>query len=493
MYSAPLCAVLISLVAVPLIVLSRNRPNLREFWTLAAAFIKWGLVISMLPGVLHGQDYAITLFEIVPRVGLSLRVDAAGLFFALVSSTLWIITSFYSIGYMRGVEASKQTRYFASFAVCLSATMGIAFAANLVTFLIFYEMLSIATYPLVIHNETPEALRSGHKYLAYALSAGLLLILAVIWTYQISGTVDFQAGGFLHSQLGNARTFQILFLLFLAGAGVKAGLMPFHSWLPAAMVAPTPVSALLHAVAVVKAGVFAIIRIVGFVFGPGFLTEIGSWQVLAWLSVITLLSASLIALRQNELKRRLAYSTIAHLSYILLGLSLLGMSAWQGGLLHLANHATLKITLFFVAGAIYVKTRLQHISDLDGIGRKMPITMGAFTVASLGLTGIPPLNGFISKWYLASGTLEGQAPLFFAFLLLASLLCGAYLLPIVYRAYFREAQDGAPALDEAHPLLLIPLVLTALASVALGLFPNGVMHLYDLSTTVASSVLGVSP
>lgn len=487
----PIAAIGVSLLAVPLIALSDRHPKLRESWTLIAAFIKWAIVLSMLPGVMAGKVYVFTLGEIVPDIPFMFRVDTLGLYFALVASTLWILTSVYSIQYMRDVKAVKQTRYFASFALCLSATIAIAFSANLVTFVISYEILSIATYPLVIHKETEEAIRAGRKYLVYALTAGILFILAVVWTYQISDSLEFKAGGFLHAGVASPQALTFLFVLFIAACGVKAGLMPLHSWLPAAMVAPTPVSALLHAVAVVKAGVFALLRIVGFVFGPEVLSQIGGWQILAWLAGGTLLIASLLALQQDNLKKRLAYSTIAHLSYILLGASLLGISGWQGALLHLSNHAFLKITLFFAAGAIYVKTHRESVSELDGIGRQMPFTMGAFALASIGLVGIPPLNGFISKWFLVLGTLQQNQLFFFVLLLFASLLCGAYLLSVVFRAFFRKPSQPIHGIDEASPWLVVPLCITAVVSLIWGLVPDSFIYLYSLSSQIAFAVLGV--
>jgi multicomponent Na+:H+ antiporter subunit D len=264
----PFLAIAVSLMAVPLILLSSRRPKLREAWTLIAAVVKFGLIVSLLPAALEGRIAEFTIIEIARGIDLHLRVDPLGIFFALVASSLWILTSFYSIGYVRGAHEKKQTRYFASFAVCLSATIGIAFAANLLTFLIFYEILSLATYPLVVHKESDEAYRSARMYLVYALTAGVVLIAAVGWTYTMAGTVDFKPGGFLGDVLKDPWLARTLFLLFLVGVGVKAGIMPLHSWLPRAMVAPTPVSALLHAVAVVKSGVFGVIRVVGFVFGP---------------------------------------------------------------------------------------------------------------------------------------------------------------------------------------------------------------------------------
>lgn len=484
----PLLAVLVSLVAVVLIAIPNQRPNIRESWTIMAALAKFAIVLSMLPEVLGGSYPEITLFTISPGISLALKVDALGIIFGLSASFLWILTSFFSIGYVRGVPEHKQTRYFASFAMCLSATMGIAFAANLFTLVIFYEILTIATYPLVIHKETPEAIFGGRKYLVYLLTGGVFLLFALALTYQTAGSVDFQPGGILTAQTSK-NTVILLFGLFLLSFGVKSAVMPLHSWLPTAMVAPTPVSALLHAVAVVKAGVFGFARVIGFIIGPGALHDSGASGFLAGLAAATILAASLIALRQDNLKARLAYSTIGHLSYIVLGLALLSSSAWTGGLLHIVNHAVAKITLFFCAGAIYVKTHYQNVSDLNGIGRQMPVTMGAFALASLGLAGIPPVNGFISKWYLVLGSLETGQVVIVIILLLSGLLNAGYLLSIVARAFFMPS-NRFTKFNEASPLLVVPLVLTAVFSLLLGLLPDKLPYFFQLAYRIAGSVIG---
>jgi multicomponent Na+:H+ antiporter subunit D len=484
----PLAAVLVSLAAVPLILLSERRPNLRELWTLVAAFAKLGLVLALLPGALAGRVAQTRLLDLSPGVALELRADPLGVYFALVASALWVLTSFYSIGYVRGVGEKRQTRYFASFAVCLSATLGIAFSANLLTFLLFYEVLTVATYPLVVHKESREALAAGRKYLAFALSAGVALIAAVAWTHTLAGGLDFVAGGLLADVELDPAAGRALFLLFLGGVGVKAGLLPLQSWLPAAMVAPTPVSALLHAVAVVKSGVFGVVRVVGFVFGPDRMRELGLDLLLAGIAAATILLASLIAMNQDNLKARLAYSTIGHLSYIVLGVALLSPDGFAGGVFHLATHATMKITLFFCAGAIYVHLKKDRISQLDGVGRDMPWTMGAFTVGAAGLAGVPPVNGFLSKWFLCLGALEAGELWALGVFLTSGLLNAAYFFPIVQRAFFRPAVGETKG--EASPLLVVPLVLCALASLALGVFPNGFLRLFDLARAVAASALG---
>jgi multicomponent Na+:H+ antiporter subunit D len=491
MYSSliPFYAMMVSLVAAPLIILSSRNADLREFWTVAASIIKFALVFLLLPGALVGRIAGFTFWEISPGIALALKADPFGVFFALVASGLWILTSIYSIGYVRGLKEHKQTRYFASFAVCLSATIGIAFAANLLTFVIFYEILTIATYPLVIHKETKIAINAGRKYLVYTLTAGVLLIAATALTYRITGALDFRAGGLFGSASVSPAAITVLFFLFLGGVGVKAAIMPLHSWLPAAMVAPTPVSALLHAVAVVKSGVFGVIRVVGFVFGPELMRQFGFNTLLASLAGVTIILASLLAFRQDNLKHLLAYSTIGHLSYIVLGAALLSPASLIGGLLHIANHATLKITLFFCAGAIYVKHHKEKISEMDGIGRAMPWTMGAFTVGAIGLAGIPPLNGFVSKWQLGLGSLQAGEILPLVILVISGLLNAGYFAPVIYRAFLKKA--AAPYdKGEASPAMVIPIVITAFLSLLLGLNPDLFFHFYRLAATVSGSILG---
>ncbi len=488
----PLLALLASLAAVPLIVASgEKRPNLREAWTLIAATLKAGIVYSMLPAVLAGQTFTCRVLEISPGVVLELETDALGMIFAIVASTLWLLTSFYSIGYVRGTGEHKQTRYFASFAVCLSATIGISFAANLLTFFVFFETLTLATYPLVLHKETREAKAGARKYLCYTLPAGLSLLLAIAITWSLAGTIDFRAGGILDPSMASTGQLRILFILFILGVGVKAGLMPIHAWLPAAMVAPTPVSALLHAVAVVKAGVFGVLRVTGFVFGPELASSLGTGHALAWVAGITLTVASLLAMKQDNLKRRLAYSTVGHLSYIVLGAALINGWSWTGATLHLMFHATMKITLFFCAGAIYVRTHKQNISGMVGIGRQMPFTMAAFAVGAVGLAGVPGVNGFVSKWGLASGAAAAQEPLFLGLLVLSGVLNAAYFFPIVHQAFFKRS-DAFPRLGEASPFMVAPLCITAAISLLLGVAPNIGVHAWELANMSARAVTGGS-
>ncbi len=477
----PLLAVLVSLLAtLPLMISSR--PNIREAWTFAAAIAKFLLIASMVPIVLQGTQIEYTIIRVLPAVALKFRVDAFGLMFALVSSTLWIVTSAYSIGYMRGLNEHGQTRYFCFFALSLSATIGVAFSANLLTLYLFYEILSFATYPLVAHHQDKEARSSGRKYLLYIVGSSIGLVLpAMMVIYFQTGTLEFTANGFMNE--AGPRSLQLLILLLMLFGFAKAGIMPFHSWLPAAMVAPTPVSALLHAVAVVKVGVFCILRIITGVFGVGLLASLHLGTILCYIAAFTIIAASLIALAQDELKRRLAFSTISQLSYIVLGAALLSPKGLTGAMVHITMHAFGKITLFFCAGAIFVATGTKHISRMTGIGRRMPVTMFAFLIGALSVIGLPPCGGFISKWYLVLGTLDANRLLMLFVLLLSSILNAAYFLPIVYRAYFCKPEDSLfeSVRKEAPPWCLVPLVLTAAGSIVLFFYPQPFFSLAEMA------------
>jgi len=492
---APLLAILVSMAAIPAILLSSQRPNLRESFTLLAGVAKFALVLSLLPGALRGETATVSILELAPGVSLTLAADPFGVIFALVASGLWIVTSIYSIGYMRSNGEKKQTRYFACFALSLSATLGVAFAGNLLTFLLFYELLTLATYPLVVHKESPEAVRAGRMYLAYALSAGLVFMVAAAWVWLRTGSMDFSAGGALAEGGFSAGELKVLFIFFMAAVGVKAGVMPLHSWLPAAMVAPTPVSALLHAVAVVKSGVFGVLRIAGFVFGPETMQAHGLDILLAVFAGSTVLLASLVAMRQDNLKRRLAYSTVGHLSYIVLGAALVTPAALQGAILHLTTHAVMKITLFFCAGAIYVHTHRTQVSQLDGLGRRMPWTFGAFAVCALGLTGIPPVNGFVSKWWLCLGTLESGQLLALGVFIVSGLLNAGYLLPVVLRAFLFEPKPTSAVEEpqhepqgEASVWMVAPLCFTAALAVVFGVFPDFPLPFFTLAGRVVEAI-----
>jgi multicomponent Na+:H+ antiporter subunit D len=476
----PLFAILVSVVGALLIARTGDRrPNLRELWSVAAGILQAAFVASMIPEVLAGRTPQCVLFQILPGIELAFRVDAFGLLFALGASALWIATSFYSIGYMRSLDEHAQTRYFTCFALALSATMGVAFSANLFTLFLFYEALTLATYPLVGHKETAEAKAGARKYVIYLLGAAkVFLLAAIILTYNVAGTLEFRKGGILPvSELtAQPMLLYVVFALFLFGFA-KNALMPLHSWLPAAMVAPTPVSALLHAVAVVKTGVFATLRVFLFVFGPEAMRHLGADKLALAVASVTILGGSLLALSQDNLKARLAFSTVSQLSYIVLGGALLTPSGVLGGIAHITNHAVSKITLFLCAGSIYVSAHKTEVSQTSGLARQMPWTMAAFTVASLSVVGIPPASGFVSKWYLAVGSLERGSPWLLGVLLTSSLLNAAYLGPVVYKAYFEEAPVSGQVKVREVPWMVVPLVVSALASLLLGMYPDPVLKL----------------
>jgi len=448
----PLAAVLVPAVGVLAIVASRRNPNVREGVTILAALSTFGIVASLVPSALAGTPHVTRLGTLVPGIDLTLRADPLGMIFALVASLLWLVTSFYSIGYMRGLDEHSQTRYFAAFAGSVGAALGVAFASNLVSLYVFYELLTVATYPLVAHDESDTARQAGRKYLTYTFGGGVAVLAGTVLVFWTTGTVAFTPGGIAALASADPVVARAAFALLAGGFGVKAALMPVHSWLPDAMVAPTPVSGLLHAVAVVKSGVFGIARVVLDVFGPETVSELGVGLPLAAIAAVTIVVASVIALRQDNLKRRLAYSTISQLSYIVLGLGILSPAALLGGLLHIPAHAFMKLTLFFCAGAIHVETHTDDISDMAGIGRRMPVTMAAFGVASLGMAGLPLVAGFVSKWYLLIGAIDAGTAVFAGVLFVSGLLNVAYFWPIVYQAFFQTPDDS-----DAKPLVEFPL------------------------------------
>jgi len=480
----PVLAVLIPLAVIPVLVSSGGRPNVREAWTFIAGILSFALVVSMVPAVQDGNRIGLTLFPIAPGADIALSVDALGMLFALVASSLYIITAMYSIGYMRGLNEHSQTRFVAFFALAISATIGAAFSANLITLYLFYEILSLATYPLVTHHQDEKSKVSGRRYLTFILGTSIGLVLpAMIWCYHATGTLEFSAAGIFTGQLSTPSA-TVLLLMFVFGFA-KAGIMPVHTWLPAAMVAPTPVSALLHAVAVVKVGVFSIIRVLTGIFGVELLSSLGLGGLVAFIASVTILTSSAIALSQDEFKRRLAYSTIGQLSYIVLGAALLSPKGMTGGILHITMHAFGKITLFFCAGAIYVATGKKYLSQMVGIGYRMPVTMTAFLIGAMSIIGLPPTGGFISKWYLVLGTLEGDQAVMLFVLLTSSLLNAAYFMPIFYKAFFCTPAEAMfeRKFDEAPVMCVVPLVITALISFIFFFVPQPFLKLSTLAVT----------
>jgi len=466
-------ALLVPLAGAAALLALRARPNLREGATLAAGVTLAALVAGLWP--LADAGLRFELWTWLPGLSLSFSLEPLGLLFATVAGFLWPVTSVYSIGYMRGNGEANQTRFYFFFAVAISAAIGIAFAANALTLFIFYEVLTLSTWPLVVHKGTAEARAGGRTYLLVLLTTSIgLLLPALVWTYALAGTTDFRLGGILAGHASPA-LLALLFALYLFGTG-KAALMPFHRWLPAAMVAPTPVSALLHAVAVVKAGVFTVLKVTIYIFGVDTLRTTGAADPMLWVAAFTLLGASLVAMTRDNLKARLAYSTVSQLAYIVLGATLATGTAVAGAALHIATHAAGKITLFFCAGAIYTAAHKTRVSELDGLGRAMPFTFAAFFIASLSIIGLPPLGGAWSKWLLIMGanTADPMRQLMVGVLLVSSLLNVAYLLPIPVRAFFRPAPDGgaAAAGHEAPLACVAPLCLTALACVGLFFFAD---------------------
>jgi multicomponent Na+:H+ antiporter subunit D len=476
--TAIVAAVLLPLFAAPIIALLSQRPNLRETATIATALATFATVCTLVPEVMAGARPSVYLIEVFPGLALVFQVEPLGMLFALVASGLWIVTSIYSIGYMRGHHEEHQTRFFFFFAVAISAALATAFSGNMLTLFFSYEVLTLSTYPLVTHHRSAEAKAGGRIYLGILLSTSIgFLLLGMIATYHIAGTLYFVPGGILTGKAGKW-TIGILLLLYTFGIG-KAALMPFHRWLPAAMVAPTPVSALLHAVAVVKAGVFTIMKVVVYIFGIDLLAETGLGTYLMYVAGATILIGSLVAMTKDNLKARLAYSTISQLSYIVLGAAMANSWGVLGGSMHIVMHAFGKITLFFCAGAIMVALHKTEISDMKGIGRQMPFTMGAFLLASLSIIGLPPLGGAWSKWYLVLAGLDAGQYFAVGVLLLSSLLNIAYLLPISVNAFFAPLPEGeaSTGIKEAPLACVLPLLFTALGGLVLFLYPDPLLDL----------------
>lgn len=466
-----LLAIAIPLATALLIAMSDGKPNQREAVTLVGAGLMLAVVVSLVPQVLAGARPETSGWELLPGLELRLALEPLGMLFALIAAGLWIVNSAYSIGYMRGNREPRQTSFYVCFALALAATLGVAFAGNLLTLFLFYELLTLSTYPLVVHKRDAEAVRAGRVYLLLLLGSSMILFLtAIVWVQVKAGTGTFKAGGIVAGVLSPAEL-GVLLALFAFGIG-KAAIMPLHRWLPAAMVAPTPVSALLHAVAVVKAGVFCVVKVVVYVLGVDTLAQAGTGDWLAYVAGTTVLLASAIALFQGNLKRRLAYSTISQLSYVVLAAAVLTPLSIVGATLHIAAHALGKITLFFAAGAIYTAAHKTEVAELDGIGRRMPWTMGAFAIGALSMIGVPPTAGFVSKWFIAGAALQAGQTFVLAVIVLSTLLNAGYFLPIVYAAFFRKGEADAHGHGEAPWPMVVALTATAAGTVLLFLLPG---------------------
>ncbi|MDA0782670.1 MAG: monovalent cation/H+ antiporter subunit D family protein [Rickettsiales bacterium] len=461
-------------------------PNLRDIVTVVISLFLFANILDVLKIFRSGETIKYNLIEIMPGLSISFSIEPLGMIFALIVSFLWIVSTVYSIGYMRGNNENNQSRFFCFFAVAIFAAIGVAFASNLLTLFVFYELMTICTFPLVTHSGTLEAKKSGRVYLGILMGTSICFLLpAIILTYVTTGTLEFTQGGILAANAGVGLSSLLLFL-YIYGIG-KAALMPIHKWLPAAMVAPTPVSALLHAVAVVKAGVFSIVKIIVYIFGVDNLQQLAdanwwSGQWLAWVASFTIIVASLVALKQDNLKKMLAYSTVSQLSYVVLAAAILAPKSITAAAFHIVAHAFGKITLFFAAGSIYTTARKSKISQMSGIGKQMPITMIAFSIGALSMIGIPPAVGFISKWYMINGAFDRELYWVIIVVIISTLLNAAYFLPVIYKAFFEnERQDPGVVIGRRHGESSFPIVLalmiTAAATLLLFIYPGVFMEL----------------
>ena len=475
-------ALIVALVVVPLVgallISQAGRwPNLREAITLITAASLFGLATQLIEPVVNGTGASLSVAEPFPGLEIAFDVEPLGLIFTLLASLLWLVTSIYSIGYMRGGNEPRQTSFYAFFAVAISGAMGVATAGNLLTLFIFYEVLTLSTWPLVTHKQTDAARAGGRTYIGILLATSIgLLLPAIIWTWMVAGTTDFVPGGILADRIDPTAA-AILLTMFVLGIG-KAAVMPMHRWLPAAMVAPTPVSALLHAVAVVKAGVFTVTKVVIYIFGLDFLTAVPLEQYLIYLAGFTVIAASVVALKQVEIKRMLAYSTISQLSYIVLAALVLAPYAEIGAAVHIVAHAFGKITLFFCAGAIYIASKKTRVDQLRGIGHRMPWTMTAFAIGAVSMIGVPPTAGFVSKWYIIAGAFQVESFFVLAVFMASTALNAAYFLPIVVRAFFRT-EDHAPPREhgEAPWPMVVALTFTAAGTILFFLFNGPIVEI----------------
>ncbi len=486
--------IIVPLIGAALVLLLGKQPNLREAASITTAVVLFTLVLAVTDNTYNNVGMETTWVTLLPGLEVAFSVEPLGVLFALVASFLWIITTIYAIGYMRGHNEDNQTRFFFCFALSISTVMAICFSDNLLTLFIFYELLTLSTYPLVTHAGTEDAKRGGRVYLGILLSTSIaFLLFAILGTWVTAGTLEFTPGGIFNSE-HSGNVVALLLVLFCYGIG-KAALMPFHRWLPAAMVAPTPVSSLLHAVAVVKAGVFSILKVIIYIFGIDKLPDIATTDLMLYIGAATVLLSSCVAMTKDNLKARLAYSTVSQLSYIVVGALLATSVAAAGASLHIATHAVGKITLFFCAGAIMVAAHKKNISDMVGLGRKMPITMIAFAIGALSIIGLPPMAGTWSKWYLVVGALEADKFIIVAVLTISSLLNVAYLLPIPIKAFFNTTKgDEAPwswAETKEAPLpSLIAIVVTSTACLWLFFYPQPLIDLINLIPDVSTELKG---
>ena len=468
-------------IAAILVLLLRKRPQARDAAPVIGAVLTFVSVLNLAPAVLAGQVCRMSLCTLLPGITVALRIDGMGLLFAGTASFLWIAASLYCIGYMRMLQEHAQTRFYVCYAAAVGGAMGVAFSENLFTLYLFYEIVSIFTYPLVAHHQDGKSYDGARKYLTYLMFASKALLLpAMAMVYITCGTLDFNMAD-IHRGIfpagANPEIIKACYFMLLFGFA-KAAIMPLHSWLPAAMVAPTPVSALLHAVVVVKVGVFSVCRMMLSLFGTERLASLDLGVVTAWIAAFTILTASIIAMTKTDLKARLAYSTVSQLSYIVLGVAMLVPSGITGGLIHIANHAFSKISLFFCAGAIICATSKTDIRDMGGLARRMPATIAIFAIAALSMIGVPPVGGFVSKWFLAVGALEIKSTGLLAVILVSSILNAYYFGEVILRGFFGKPPEGEVAVagtleSTAHMRLMIyPMAVASALSILWGLYPD---------------------
>ena len=471
----PLLIIATSLMPAILIFFLREGANrARTTLNLGGALLKLGLVLVMFREVSFGHEVMFE-YSLMPGLSLKLHADPLSMLLTSLSSILWLLTTFYAIGYLE--ESPNRRRFFGFFSLCVTTTIGIAMAGNLITLLIFYELLTLTTYPLVVHRGNTKSIEAGRVYLAYTMVGGGVLLVGVIWLQALAGGFDFTATGYLSGMpVEYNAQLQVIFFMLIIGFGVKAAIVPLHGWLPLAMVAPAPVSALLHAVAVVKAGAFGIVRVVYDVYGIEFADELGLLVPLAFAASVTIVYGSIRALFQDDIKRRLAFSTVSQVSYIALGSAIFGPMATVGGIVHLVHQGIMKITLFFCAGNFAETLGIHKVSEMNGVGRRMPLTMGAFTIGALGMIGVPPIAGFFSKWYLGLGGIDSGHYWVIGVLITSSILNAAYFLPVLYRGWFRDPAGAWPEdrqyseRFETAPLLLFPPLATASICILVGVF-----------------------
>lgn len=444
---------------------------IRNVTSLGFALIGIALIITTAFGVARNADFTVKI-PFFTQASIALHVDALSILFLTLTGVLWLLTSIYAIGYL--THYKNKSRFFGFIHLSVAATLGIALSANLITFVIFYEMLTLATFPLVAHKGNDASLSAARLYLRYTVVGGVLLLAGTVWLSAVGGPMPFTPTGVLSTlEIFSDLELTIIFALLITGLGVKAALVPLHSWLPAAMAAPAPVSALLHAVAVVKAGAFGIVRVVYDIFGIEFARDLGLTFYLAIAASITIIYGSLLALIQTDIKKRLAFSTVSQVSYIALGTAIAGPIATIGGLIHLVHQGLMKITLFFCAGILAERLNITSIDQLDGAGKQLPLPMIAFTVASLGMIGVPPVAGFVSKWYLSNGAIEVGAFWVLGVLTVSALLNACYFLPLLYRIWFKSVPVERLVKTHSYSVLMtIPAVITALFALLAGLLAN---------------------